>query len=304
MLRNNYSLIFIFLICFFFVPEAGSIEQYIAVGNVVNITVLGYPELSKTVVIRQDGTTDYPMLANIPVDGLTLSELRELLMPLLTRYVERPRLFINISEYFMLHVRVQGEVQNPGPYMVQGPIDLQGVLSIAGGTTLMANLSDIQIIRRDKKGKQTIFVDLNESLKDDRAASLPEIENEDIIIVPLLTTKSYVRVFGAVRSPGSYLPVDKEASVVDMINLAGGVLPDGNMNSVYYLSSDKSEYMPELLKIKKLYASGQIDAIPLVKAGDIIIVHEYNQWQRFSWWVQIIRDTAVVVSSAVILSRL
>ena len=304
MLRNHFSLIFIFIICLLLVLTAGSVEQFIAVGNVLNITVLGYPELSKSVVVRQDGTTDYPMLANIPIDGLTLSELQELLLPLLTRYVERPRLFINISEYFMLQIRVQGEVKNPGPYQVQGPIDLQGVISIAGGTMSTANLNDIQIIRRDKAGKRTISINLYEYLKNERAAELPEIVNGDIIIVPMLTTLSYVRVLGAVRSPGNYISVDKDANVVDMINLAGGVLPTGNLNRVYYIPSDRTEYMPELIKVKKLLASGQVDAIPSVQPGDIVIVNEYNQWQRFTWWVQVAQITAIVISSTVILYRL
>ena len=294
----------IFLICFISVPKADSMEQLISVGNMLNITVLDYPELSKSVVVRQDGTTDYPMLANIPIDGLKITELHELLMPLLTRYVERPRLFINIAEFVMLQIRVQGEVVNPGPYQVQGPIDLQGVISIAGGETNTANLSDIRIIRRDKQGKQTILVNLNESLKDERAAQLPEIESGDIIIVPKLVTASFVRVLGAVREPGSYLPVDKDANVVDMINLAGGAVQNGNMNRVYFLSSKQNEYMPELIKVKDILASGQANDIPLVQPGDIIVVNEYNEWQKFSWWIQILRDATLLLSSAVILSRL
>lgn len=286
------------------VPIAGSAEQFIAVGNVVNITVLGYPELSKSVVVRQDGTTDYPLLANIPIDGMTLTELKELLFPLLTRYVERPRLFINISEYLMIQIRIQGEVKNPGPYQVQGPIDLQGVISIAGGALNTANLKEIQIIRRDTEGKRTISIDLYDYLKDDRAAQLPEIANGDIVIVPMLTTDSYVRVLGAVRIPGNYLPVGENTNVVDMINLAGGVLASGDMNRVYYIPSERTGYMPELIKVKNLLASGQLEAIPTVKPGDVVIVNEYNQWQRFSWWVQVVRDAAIIISSAVVFYRL
>ena len=304
MLRNNYSLIFIFLICFILVPTASSVEQFITIGNVLNITVLGYPELSKSVVVRQDGTTDYPMLANIPIDGMTLSELKELLFPLLTRYVERPRLFINISEYYMLQIRVQGEVKNPGPYQIQGPIDLQGVISIAGGVLNTADLKEIQIIRRDKDGKRTISINLYENLKDDRAAHLPEIANGDIIIVPRLTADSYVRVLGAVRTPGNYIPVDENTNIIDVINLAGGVLPTGDLNRVYYISFDRTENMPKLIKIKKQLASGNINTIPLVKPGDIIIVNEYSKWQNTSWWLQIIYSATVLISSVVILSRL
>jgi polysaccharide export outer membrane protein len=297
-------MVFTFLVCLILVSSAGSVEQFIVVGNVVNITVLGYPELSKSVVVRQDGTTDYPMLANVPIEGMTLTELKELLFPLLTRYVERPRLFINISEYSMLQIMVLGEVENPGPYQVQGPINLQGVISIAGGASNTADLKGIQIIRNKGEDKQSISINLLEYLKNDRAAQLPEIANGDIIIVPIITLGAYVRVFGAVRTPGNYIPMDENTNIVDMINLAGGVISTGDLNRVYYISSDRTESMPRLIKVKKLWASGKVAAIPRVKPGDIVIVSEYSKWQNYAAWAQIIYSVSMLVSSAVILYRL
>jgi polysaccharide export outer membrane protein len=286
------------------VSNTSSAEQLIAVGNVVNITVLGYPELSKSVVVRQDGTTDYPMLANVPIEGMTLTELKELLFPLLTRYVERPRLFINISEYLMLQIMVLGEVKNPGPYQVQGPINLQGVISIAGGALNTADLKSIQIIRRIEEETQSISINLREYLKNDRAAQLPEIANGDIVIVPVLTSESYVRVLGAVRTPGNYVPVDANANIVDMINLAGGVLNTGDMNRVYFIPSDRTEFEPKLIKVRKLWTSGKVEAIPRVKPGDTVIVGEYSKWQNYAVWAQMIYSISLLVSSAVILYRL
>ena len=296
----------VFILLFFFIlaPSISQAEQFIAVGNVVNITVLGYPELSKSVTVRQDGTTDYPMLANVPIEGMTMTELKELLFPLLTRYVERPRLFINISEYLMLQIMVLGEVKNPGPYQIRGPINLQGVISIAGGALNTADLQGIQIIRPVEEETQTISIKLRDYLKNDRAAQLPEIINGDIVIIPILTTESFVRVLGAVRNPGNYIPVDEKTNIVDMINLAGGVLPTGDLNHVSYIPSDRTEYEPKLIKVKKLWTSGKVEAIPRVKPGDIVIVSEYSKWQNYTVWAQIIYSVSILVSSAVILYRL
>jgi len=265
---------------------------------------LGYPELSKSVVVRTDGTIDYPLLAGIPIDGLRISELQDLLFPILTRYVERPRLFINIYEYYMLQVRVQGEVRNPGPFQVQGPIDLQGVLSIAGGALNTADLRNISIIRRENETTQTITIDLYEHLKDTSAAKLPDITNGDIIVVPLLTSGSYVRVVGAVYNPGNFIPTDRTANIVDMINLAGGVSVNGNLNNVYYISSSNTHALPQKIKIKKLLQEGNFTEIPLIKPGDIIIVNEYDQWQTFSWWAGMFRDFAYIASAALVISRI
>jgi len=303
-LRNHFLAVLIFLFCLIVIPISSSAEQLIAIGNVLNITVLGYPELSKSVTVRQDGTTDYPLLANVPIEGMTITEVKDLLFPLLTRYVERPRLFINISEYSMLQIMVLGEVKNPGPYQVQGPINLQGVISFAGGALNTADLKNIQIIRREEEKKETMTIDLHEFLKNDRAADLPEIINGDIVIVPVLTTESFVRVFGAVYKPGNYVPVDKNVNIVDMINLAGGVLTTGDMNRVYYISSGGTQYEPQLIKVKKLWISGKANEIPTVKPGDTIIVSEYSRWQNYASWAQIIYSVSILVSSIVILSRL
>ena len=292
------------LLSFIIIHTAFPAEQVITIGNVINITVLGYPELSKTVVVRQDGTTDYPLLANVPVEGLTLTEFKELLFPILVRYVERPRLFVNISEHFMLQVRVQGEVKNPGPYQVQGPIDLQGVISVAGGLLNTSDLRNIRILRRIKEQKVSITIDLYEYLKDEQAAKLPEINDGDIIIVPMLSLVSYVRVLGAVQSPGNYVPRDKNTNVVDIINQAGGITVNGNLNHVYYIPYDRTEYVPKRIKVRKLWSSGRITEIPIVHPGDIVIVNEYSPWNKLTFWAQIMQYAAWLLSSIVILMQI
>jgi len=278
-------------------------ELQIEPGNLVRITVLGYPELSQEVLVRQDGSTDYPLLAGVPIDGMTIHQLQEVLQPILARFVERPKLFISIAEHLQLEITVEGQVNRPGRYTVEGPVNLQGVLSIAGGTTQVADLRSITISRRGYRETQDITVDLLRHLTERDGAPLPEINDGDIIFVPIISSASTVRVMGAVRSPGSYIPI-KDENIVDMINMAGGPLPEGNMNRIIYITSNDGRHKTEVIKLKTLINKGLTDQIPLVHPGDIIVVVEYSQWQRTSWWVNIMRDFALVLSSIVILSRL
>lgn len=284
--------------------KAHSEEERIGAGNVINITVLGYPELSQSVVVRQDGTVEYPLLANIPIFGMTQSNLSELLYPILTRYVERPRLFIYIAEYKMVQFRAQGEVKNPGVHTVQGPLDIQGALSVAGGATDAADLRNISIIRKGKDLETETPVDLYQYFDRDRLrASTPEIENGDIIIVPTRSINSYVRVMGAVNSPGTYLPMRGE-NIADIIFQAGGTSRTGNLNKVFHISHRENRYKSRRIKLDKLIKQGAEAQIPLALPGDIVVVREYSQWQRFDYWVSIMRDAALLASTAVILSRL
>ena len=285
------------------ISEVNGAELQVKPGNIVHITVLGYPELSKSVLVRQDGSTDYPLLANVPIGGMTVHQLQEVLQPILVRFVERPKLFINIAEHVQFDITIEGQVLRPGPYTVKGPINLQGVLSVAGGTTKLADLRKIIISRRDYESQRQIVVDLHNFLQDAEGEALPEIQDRDIIFVPLMSSTSTVRVMGAVNSPGTYNPI-KDNNIADMIYTAGGPSSNGNMRRVIYISFLEGKHKTEILNIIELINSGKNDKIPLVCPGDIIVVKENNWWQERSWWVNLVRDIALVLSSIVLISRL
>jgi polysaccharide biosynthesis/export protein len=278
-------------------------ELQIKPGNIVHITVLGYPELSKSVLVREDGSTDYPLLANVPIDGMTVHQLQEALQPILVRFVERPKLFINVAEHIQFDVTVEGQVNNPGSHTVKGPINLQGVLSIAGGTTQLADLRKIIISRRGYESQREIIVNLHQFFVDPGNVAIPEIEDGDIIFVPIISSASTVRVMGAVRSPGTYNPL-KDNNVADMIYMAGGPSSHGNMSCVIYISIHDSKHETELIDLEELINNGLTNQIPLVHPGDIIVVKENDWWQERSWWIGVLRDVTMLLSSIVILSRL
>jgi protein involved in polysaccharide export with SLBB domain len=81
------------------------------------------------------------------------------------------------------YVTVEGEVQRPGRFPIEGDLTLTGALSLAGGLTRFGS-SKVQLLRFDKaSGKQaTVKVDL----KAVRKGSKPDIplEDNDRITVP------------------------------------------------------------------------------------------------------------------------
>jgi polysaccharide export outer membrane protein len=281
-------------------PLTGA-EQPIVPGNVLSLTVLGHPELSKTVQVRQDGTTDYPLLYNLPVDGMTITQLRDLLMPILTRFVDQPYLFISIAEFQQIRVTVQGQVRYPGAHTVTGPIDLQGVLTVAGGPTENADLGQITIMRWNGNTRQEINVDLYSFLLG-RGKPLPTIEEGDIIFLPIMSSRIMVRVMGAVNQPGTYR-ITSDENVADMIYMAGGPKMTGNLNNVTYITQMDEGFRSETLRLKRLLDRAQSEGIPQVKPGDVIIVREFANWQQFSWWISLIRDATMLAYSALLLRR-
>ncbi len=241
--------IFILVFSLISLIPAFSAELLIKPGNIVHITVLGYPELSQSVLVRKDGATDYPLLANVPIDGMTIHQLQEVLQPILARFVERPKVFISIAEHVQLEITIEGQVKNPGTFTLKGPINLQGVLSLAGGTTQLADLRSININRRDYDQYRTMTIDLYEFFMDPKNNALPAIEDGDIIFVPIISPTSIVRVMGSVRSPGSFIP-SKDENIVDMINMAGGATQDANMNRIIFITERDGRRNTEYIQLR------------------------------------------------------
>jgi len=291
------------IICHIGFSSAYGAELQIKPGNLVHITVLGYPELSQKVMVRQDGTTDYALLANIPIDGMTVHSLHEFLQPILVRFIERPKLFINIDEHRQIEVTVEGQVRVPGTHTVREAISLQGVFSIAGGTSKNADLKNITINRQEFESYREITVDLYKFYADRENASLPDIQDGDIIFVPLITSSSMIKVMGAVRSPGLFRFVEGD-NIADLINSAGGAMPNGKMNRIIYFAYRDGKHRKQYIKLNQLLFKGLPDQIPLVYAGDIIVVTEYKWYEEVSWYISLMRDATLVLSSIIILSRL
>ena len=70
--------VFIFFICLLNTPKIFGQEQKIKPGDAIDIMVYGHQELSRVVTVSPKGTVDFPFLQNIPVDGLTLNEFRDI----------------------------------------------------------------------------------------------------------------------------------------------------------------------------------------------------------------------------------
>jgi len=54
-------------------------DRLIKPGDAIEIIVPQTKELSQTVVVKQDGSVDFPGLQGLPIDGVTLQRFKEVL---------------------------------------------------------------------------------------------------------------------------------------------------------------------------------------------------------------------------------
>jgi len=273
-------------------------EEKIGVGNVINIVVYEHEELTKQVTVSQDGTIDFPFVEDLPVAGITLEQLREVITARLSRYTGgRPLVMVNFAEAYTIRVAVLGFVRTPGVYEVPVGSTIQGALSMAGGALPRAELERVKVVRGEGDEKQERLVDLQDFLERGEVDFV--VQDKDVVIVPGTLGATTVKVLGGVRNPGSYETFPR-ANIFDMLFAAGGPSEDAAVTRIRLISPGRGTREVEV-NMKELLRSGENVDIPLVHPGDIIFVPEkLVTWKKL---IGIGRDISVFVTMYYWLTR-
>ncbi|MCV3212074.1 polysaccharide biosynthesis/export family protein [Plectonema radiosum NIES-515] len=144
------------------------------------------PDLSFQAQINPEGNIVVPQLGTVSVQGLSLEEAQEKIRLGLSRILVDPVVAVGLAGARPVQVTISGEVPRPGIYPIASPTPrIADALLVAGGSTLNADLRQVQVRRRLIDGSiisQTI--DLYATLQN--ASSLPNLrlQDGDAIIVP------------------------------------------------------------------------------------------------------------------------
>jgi polysaccharide export outer membrane protein len=196
------------------------------------------PELTevanKPVRIDGDGDIQVPLAGRVHVSGLTTQQTEQELNKVLSTYIRRPQVVVNVAEVRSQPVSVLGAVNTPGVHQVQGHKTLLEMLALAGGIRSDAGYS-VRITRQvewgciplpktelDGSGRFSV-AELN--LKKIMEAKNPEeniqIFPHDVISVP---KAEMVYVIGEVRRSGGFVLGEHQTiSVLQALSLAEGL---------------------------------------------------------------------------------
>src|SRR5687767_8075382 len=106
--------------------------------DIIVIDVFGEKDLSREFRVTATGTINYYFLGEVKVAGKTTSEVREALTEDLNRdYLVDPQVTVDVKEYRLREVFVNGQVFKPGAIPLTGEQELNilGAISRAGGFT-------------------------------------------------------------------------------------------------------------------------------------------------------------------------
>ncbi len=106
--------------------------------------------LSGDVVVRPDGKISLTLLNDIQAAGLTPNQLRESLTQAAARYVTDPSVTVIVKSINSRKVYVTGQVNKPGPYLLNDNMTVLQMLAVAGGLQEWADADHILVMRTEK----------------------------------------------------------------------------------------------------------------------------------------------------------
>ena len=134
--------------------QAPSGDVYLVkAGDQLDVSVWKEPDLNITVLVRPDGGFSFPLAGDVSAAGKAVDQIRAELAEKLTRFIPDPVVTVMVSAIGGNMIYVIGQVNNPGPHIMNPRIDVMQALSIAGGATAFASLNDIKILRRTETGQ-------------------------------------------------------------------------------------------------------------------------------------------------------
>ena len=238
----------------------------LGVGDLIEISVFGVPELATKTRISGSGDIYLPLIDYVHVADLTVDEAQELIQKRLEDggFVRGPHVSIFVDESASQAITLVGEVAHPGPYPAIGERRLFDMISAAGGLTDKAG-REVTIEHRDNPDKKTVL-QISSNFVEDPENNVEVLPGDTIIV----SRGGIIYVVGDVQHPSGFMIGDDTLTVLKALALAGGGTHTSALNRTRILRKTPNGVQEIPVKLKKVLYAKAPD-IPLVK-GDVLFV--------------------------------
>ena len=134
---------------------AGGPKYLIGPEDVLHVSVWDNKELTLDVTVRPDGKISLPLIQDVQAEGLTASELSDVIHQKLMPFIIEPQVAVIVTQVNAPKIFVLGNVTRPGPYPLRSDMSVLQALSVAGGFTPFASQKNIKVVRT-VRGKQEV----------------------------------------------------------------------------------------------------------------------------------------------------
>ena len=235
-------------------------------GDVLNIEVWRYPEMTREVSVNLMGEIKIAPIGRMKVMGLSKELLEDKLENVFTQYILDPIVFVTVKEYNSMKVTVLGEAK-PGMYTLKNETTLLDFLAQIGGPNEKADTSHIKLI---KKNGPTLFYDLNDLVGYPERSETARVSGGDTLFIPPLGF-SKVYVLGEVREP-KIVNLRGRMTVIDAITEAGGHTHNAVLKSVIVVRGEVGSQRGIRINLKRVLNEADVGQNIELLPGDIVYV--------------------------------
>lgn len=240
--------------------------------DLLEIKVFGQDKLNTTVRVNEQGKITFPYLGEVPVEGLTASELERRLVQLLEKSLYRnPEVSVRILEFQSKQVSVLGAVAKQGFIELIGRQTLLQVITAAGGLMRDAG-KEIIVFRQQPDGSSSpLHIVVDDLMQKGDPKSNIFIEPGDTIMVQVDKAVP-IYISGEVKSPG-VLQVMKSGvpTLTQAIAQAGGFTDQARKGKVIVTRREEGgavkKYEIDVTRIQ----SGKEKDFPLMENDAIFV---------------------------------
>ncbi|MFB3814144.1 MAG: polysaccharide biosynthesis/export family protein [Terriglobales bacterium] len=248
-------------------PDEPARTGLISIGDMLDISVYGVPELSQKARVNNAGNIYLPLINYVRVADLSIADAQALIEKQFAEggYLKNPHVSITITE-FAGGVSVMGEVARPGIYPLLGTRRLFDVLAAAGGTTDKAG-QVVTITHRDRPDEPenvVLSIDPSQQFK-----ANVKVSQGDTVVV---STAGVVYVVGQVNAPAGFVMERSSIyTVLKAIAMAHGPQPNAALDRTKIIRKTSDGQQQEIPVLLSKVLASQAPDIPL-QANDIVFV--------------------------------
>jgi polysaccharide export outer membrane protein len=162
----------------------GNEEFIIGHGDKLGVTVWEQEGLDVEAIVQPDGKISLPLVNDVQAAGLTVEALRKDLNERYREFILEPTVSIIVKDIKSLKIYVLGEVNSPGEYDLLSYTDVLQAITKAGGFTIYAKKSKVEIIRTFGGQKIKTRFNYNQVLRGKNLEQNIPLKPGDVIIVP------------------------------------------------------------------------------------------------------------------------
>jgi len=156
----------------------------ISPGDSLEISVWKDASLTRTLVVPPDGIISFPLIKDLDVSNLTVTELRDIVTKKLAAYVPDANVTVILLQTPSMTAYVMGKVNKPGQFPITTETSVLQILAMAGDLNPFASGSKIYVLRQEKGKSIKIPFDYNEVKKFENLRQNIFLKRGDVVVVP------------------------------------------------------------------------------------------------------------------------